>query len=50
MSIKKEHDASRPPGEEQKPRGGEVDVTRWKHRGKKRKHRRKKSLGFNLFT
>ncbi len=48
MAIKKEHDASRPPGEEQKPRGG--DVTRWKHRGKKRKHRRKKSLGFNLFT
>ena len=43
---------SNTPGEQEKPREGvePYEVTRWRHRGKKRKHRRKKSLGFNLFT
>ena len=48
MSIKKEHDASRPPGEEQKKRG--QDVTKWKRGRRKGRGRRNPHKGFNLFT
>ena len=40
-------------GERKKKQEGvePYEVTRWKHRGKKRKHRRKKAInGFDMFT
>jgi len=47
MAIKKDHEASIPPGEKQKPRG--EDVTKWK-KGRRKGRGRRKPHRFNLFT